>query len=212
MRQFESVLAVLERTGHVEGWSLTPAGARLRRIYHECDLLLSLALDDGLFDGLEDAEVAALASCCTYEHRSSEPPPPPLLPSAELRTRVARLDALAQELNRVEGAHKVPPTRLPDAGFAAAAWSWAAGQDLHLILDEDLTGGDFVRNVRQLVDLLRQLGEVAPEPATPATPPRRAARVTRTWGDPRVREHRVTIRKGEPWGEPGAARERSTRR
>ncbi len=179
VRQFESVLAVLERTGHVEDWTLTSSGARLRRIYHECDLLLSLALDEGLFDGLEDAEIAALASCCTYEHRSSEPPPPPLLPSSALRTRVARLDALAQELNRVEGAHKVPPTRLPEPGFAAAAWSWAAGQDLHLILDEDLTGGDFVRNVRQLVDLLHQLAGVAPEAPTREGARRAAESLTR---------------------------------
>ncbi len=179
VRRFESVLAVLERTGHVEDWSLTPSGERLRRIYHECDLLLSLALGEGLFDGLSDAEVAALASCCTYEHRSSEPAPPPLLPSAELRTRVERLDTLAQELNRIEGAHKVPPTRLPEPGFAAAAWSWAAGQDLHLILDEDLTGGDFVRNVRQLVDLLRQLAEVAPHEDTRAAARRAAEALVR---------------------------------
>jgi ATP-dependent RNA helicase HelY len=166
VRQFESVLAVLERTGHVDGWQLTDTGARLRRIYHECDLLLSLALGEGLFDGLDPAELAALASCCTHEHRSSEPPPPPTLPSAQVRARVGRLDALAEELNRIEGAHKVPLTRSPEPGFAAAAWSWASGQDLHLILDEDLTGGDFVRNVRQLIDLLRQLAEVAPEADT----------------------------------------------
>lgn len=162
VRQFDNILSVLTRTGHVEGWALTTSGQRLRRIYHECDLLLSLALEDGLFDGLEDAEVAALASCCTYEHRSSEPPPPPVLPSTALRDRIGRLDELVARLHGIEGAQHVPLTRLPDPGFAAAAWSWAAGQDLDVILDEDLTGGDFVRNVRQLIDLLRQLAEVAP--------------------------------------------------
>ena len=34
--------------------------------------------------------------------------------------------------------------------------------------DDDLSGGDFVRNVKQLIDLLRQIGEVAPLPATGA--------------------------------------------
>ena len=57
VRQFDNILSVLTRTGHVEGWALTTSGQRLRRIYHECDLLLSLAIEDGLFDGLEDAEV-----------------------------------------------------------------------------------------------------------------------------------------------------------
>ena len=29
-----------------------------------------------------------------------------------------------------------------------------------------MSGGDFVRNVKQLIDLVRQLGQIAPEPAT----------------------------------------------
>ena len=40
--------------------------------------------------------------------------------------------------------------------------------------DEQVSGGDFVRNVKQLIDLLRQVGEVAPEPQTAAAA-RRAA-------------------------------------
>ncbi len=171
VRQFEAILTVLGATGHVADWTLTDAGQRLRRIYHEADLLLSIALERGLFDGLEPAEVAALASCVTYEHRSAEPPPPPVLPNQLVRDRVRDLESLSEELLRIERRHKVPRSREPQAGFAAAAWSWASGQDLDLILDEDLTGGDFVRNVRQLIDLLRQISEVAPEPAT-----RRAAR------------------------------------
>jgi ATP-dependent RNA helicase HelY len=32
-----------------------------------------------------------------------------------------------------------------------------------------MTGGDFVRNVKQLIDLLRQVGDVAPRPETAST-------------------------------------------
>ena len=166
VRQFDGVLAVLGDTGHVEGWSLTPSGRRLRRIYHECDLLISLALERGLFDGLTPAGVAAFASCCTHEHRSSEPPPPPTYPDPQLRRRVDSLSQLWSELVVLEKRHRVPATREPEPGFAAAAWLWAEGRELEGILDEDLTGGDFVRNARQLIDLLRQLAEVAEEPAT----------------------------------------------
>lgn len=172
--QFEAICAVLRRTGHVEDWSLTESGRRLRRIYHESDLLVSLAIDRALFDGLDRAEVAALASCLTYEHRSSEPPPVPVVPSAALRLRIERLEELHDELNSLERSRGLPPTRAPDAGFAAASWSWAAGHELDMILDEDLTGGDFVRNVRQLVDLLRQLGQVIPA-SDPAASARAAA-------------------------------------
>jgi ATP-dependent RNA helicase HelY len=158
--RFDAVLGVLEAYGHVEGWSLTPSGRRLRRIYHECDLLVSLALDAGLLEGLDAPAVAALASCLTYEHRSSEPPPPPDMPTRELRERFAVLCGLAGDLQRDERAAGLALTREPQAGFARAAWGWAAGRPLADVLTDDMSGGDFVRNTKQLVDLLRQLAVV----------------------------------------------------
>ncbi|UDY38025.1 DEAD/DEAH box helicase [Dermatobacter hominis] len=168
VKRFDAVLEVLARGGHTRGWSLTPSGERLRRIYHECDLLLSLALDDGLFDDLDAPGVAALASCVTYEHRSPEAPPPPQYPSQDVRRRAERLDDLCSRLNGWERAAKVPETRRPEPGFAAAAFAWADGRSLQAVLDDDMTGGDFVRNTKQLIDLLRQLGDVAPDPRTAA--------------------------------------------
>ncbi len=159
--QFDSVLDVLRRTGHVGDWQLTASGERLRRIYHESDLLISIALEEGVFDDLEAADVAALASCFTYEHRSADPPPPPVMPSREVAERIGMLAGLTAKLHATERALEVPTGRQPEPGFAATAWAWASGQDLNLVLDEDLTGGDFVRNVRQLVDLLRQIAAVA---------------------------------------------------
>ncbi|MDQ6839468.1 MAG: hypothetical protein M3137_14365 [Actinomycetota bacterium] len=32
--------------------------------------------------------------------------------------------------------------------------------------DGEVNGGDFVRNIKQLIDLLRQLGDLAPDQAT----------------------------------------------
>ena len=48
--------------------------------------------------------------------------------------------------------------REPDIGFAEAAWRWASGQDLAKVLaNTALTPGDFVRWVRQVIDLAGQL-------------------------------------------------------
>jgi len=48
-----------------------------------------------------------------------------------------------------------------------AAHDWAGGLALHRVLEDDaMSGGDFVRNVKQLIDLLRQLALAAPSPAT----------------------------------------------
>jgi ATP-dependent RNA helicase HelY len=50
------------------------------------------------------------------------------------------------------------------------AHGWAAGGDLDGVLeDEDVSGGDFVRNMKQLIDLLRQVAKAAPDPATRRT-------------------------------------------
>jgi ATP-dependent RNA helicase HelY len=62
----------------------------------------------------------------------------------------------------------------------ALAHAWAAGQTLsHVIADEDMSGGDFVRNIKQLIDLLRQLGDLAPLPETAAACRSAADRVFR---------------------------------
>ena len=58
-------------------------------------------------------------------------------------------------------------TRAPDPTFVAIAYAWAAGEAFAEVVEaEELSGGDFVRNVKQLIDLLRQLAEVAPVAAT----------------------------------------------
>lgn len=54
--------------------------------------------------------------------------------------------------------------RAPDFGFCWPAQRWANGHSLTAVLkDSDLTVGDFVRNMKQIVDLLRQLRAAAPE-------------------------------------------------
>jgi len=166
-RQFDRVLRVLETWGYVEGWSLTEAGEVLGRIYHECDLLVAEALRAGLFDQLDATGVAALASTFTYEARRPEGQSEPWFPSPRMRRRWDELERMASELNAAEEEAGLPLTRRPDAGFVAHAHGWAAGEELsEVIIDEAVSGGDFVRNVKQLIDLVRQLGDVAPEPAT----------------------------------------------
>ena len=181
-RQFDRVLRVLEAWGYVEGWSLTEAGELLVRIYHECDLLAAEALRNGLLDGLGPDAVAALTSALTYETRQAKGATPrqPAFPPGPLQARWLELRQLAEELNAAEADAGLPVTRPPDAGFMAAAYAWARGEDLgEVISEEEMTGGDFVRNVKQLVDLLRQLGDMAPSAATAADARRAADQVFR---------------------------------
>jgi ATP-dependent RNA helicase HelY len=161
-RRFDRVLRLLDAWGHLDGWALTEKGNRLAHLYHECDLLIVEALDVELLDDLDPASLAGLVSVFTYEHRSAAPPPAPWFPSRKVRDRFEAIGELAKELQADEHRAGLTLTRDPDPGFVALAFAWAAGEDLDDVLeDEALSGGDFVRNVKQLIDLLRQLGQTS---------------------------------------------------
>jgi ATP-dependent RNA helicase HelY len=170
-RQFDRVLRVLEAWGYVEAWSLTEWGELLARLYTEGDLIVAESVREGIFDDLGPADVAALVSCFTYERRGPEggrPAPPHRWPTPELAARWREIDRAARELNHNEDDAGLPESRAPDPGFVPYVHDWVAGHDLADILerDEEMTGGDFVRHIKQCIDLLRQLGDVAPKPAT----------------------------------------------
>jgi len=166
-RELDAVLEVLRGRGMVGDWELTARGGLLVRIFHECDLLIADCLATGLLDDLDPPALAGVASVFTYEHRSKVPAPPPWFPDRLSRQRVEAILDRAEDLRAAEGAAGLPATRLPDPTFLGLAHAWAEGRPLDTVLDDDeMTGGDFVRNVRQLVDLLRQVGEAAPDPRT----------------------------------------------
>jgi ATP-dependent RNA helicase HelY len=84
-----------------------------------------------------------------------------------VRERQLEVDRIWRDLAAVEDEAGLPESRAPDPGFTRLAHAWAAGGDLEDVLARDeITGGDFVRNVKQLIDLLRQLGDAAPVAAT----------------------------------------------
>jgi ATP-dependent RNA helicase HelY len=168
-RRFDRVLRLLEAWGYLDGWALTEAGGVLARTYHEADLLVAEAMTSGLLEDLDAPSLAALVSCFTYEHRGRDRAPEPRFPSSTVRERFGRLERLASELNADEDEAGLPATRAPDAGFVHLAHAWAAGDGLADVLeDELLSGGDFVRNVKQLLDLLRGIADVAPSAVTAA--------------------------------------------
>ena len=160
-RQFDRVLSVLGELGYVEGWELAPKGRMLSRIYGEGDIHVGEALATSLFDGLSPAEAAALVSTVVYESRERIPTTGEL-PTAETQARHARLQELWRAVRRTEDRHGVQLCRDLDAGFATPVFHWAEGKPLEDVLAEtEMAPGDFVRTCKQLVDLLRQIEEVA---------------------------------------------------
>jgi ATP-dependent RNA helicase HelY len=165
-RQFDRVLRVLEDLGYVSGWEVTDKGRRLARIYGEGDLLVGEALDAGLLEGLSPSEVAALVSSMVYESRERVPVAG-TMPTAASSERFERLDRIWRRVRRAEDEHQVQLCRELDAGFGVPVFHWAEGKPLEDVLQEtEMAPGDFVRTCKQLLDLLRQIEEVAsPETA-----------------------------------------------
>ena len=102
-RRLDARLSLLERWGHVEVDALAPdpRGELLARIYHESDLLVAEALSEGVFDGLDPPELAAVVSACTFEVRSGRWRPESRPPTT-VRPALARLEALAERLRADE--------------------------------------------------------------------------------------------------------------
>lgn len=166
-RTFEKVLRILREWEYVDGWSLTDKGEALARTFHESDLLVAECLARGYLDDLDPASTAALASVFVYEHRSSEPPPAPWFPSQEVRKKWRRISSTSVEINSIETAASLNPHRAPDPTYIAIAYAWAVGEGFAEVVEaEELSGGDFVRTMKQLIDLLRQIALIAPNPST----------------------------------------------
>jgi len=159
---FERRLAVLDSRGYTNGWELTSRGERLRFVYNELDLLLAESVEAGLLTGLAPAELAAVATLFTFEPRRADLAEE--LPTDVVTERGEGIFELSRELAAEEQRQRINPSRVPDPGFAAIAFDWTEGASLEDLFDDDEAGaGDFVRNMRQLVDLLRQLRDAYAE-------------------------------------------------
>lgn len=178
-RQFDRVLEVLAQLDYIHGegeqTTLTEAGKTMRRIYGERDLLVAESLRLGLWSSLDAPSLAAMASTLVYEpRRESFGGGERGLPRGAFREALDQTQRLWAKLDDLEQDHGLAPTEPLAPGLARAVYSWARGATLDRALDEaELAAGDFVRWVKQTIDLLDQLSIVA-EDATVASTARRA--------------------------------------
>lgn len=164
VEEFHSIVALLDRMNYLDGWSLTPRGERLRGVYNETDLLLTECIERGVFYGLDHTELAALLSAFVYEPRSDQVSPADW-PTELLGERWGQVEEIWGTLVENERQARLSPTRRPDPGFGNQAFAWVSGEDFDEITTGSMAPGDFVRVSRQLVDLLKQVRDIAPDMA-----------------------------------------------
>jgi ATP-dependent RNA helicase HelY len=165
-KTFDRVCDVLSAYGYLESTEdgqhrISTDGQRLRRIYGEKDLLISQALRQGAFGDLDAVEVAAFASVLVYQAKREDRGLRPRMPSISLETAVDIVVREWSALEDVEEQNKLPLTGEPELGLIWPMYKWARGRHLQEVLSgTDLAAGDFVRWVKQVIDLLDQLAKI----------------------------------------------------
>ena len=164
VRRFHQLADVLGRRGYLDvtTGAVTGRGRVLAGIYADVDLLVAELLVGGQLEGLAPADLAGVAALLVHEPRRDDVLPPDHLPSAALDRAAALIGTLADAIRADEVEAGVPPLRDIDAGFVAPIVRWSTGLTLEESVGElEVSGGDFVRNVKQALDLLGQLRDVS---------------------------------------------------
>jgi ATP-dependent RNA helicase HelY len=178
-RTFDRIVGLLTERKFIEtdadgSLRVTDDGRLLARIYSESDLLVAECLRSRAWTGLGPAELAAVVSAVVYESRGGDGPAAPRpteVPTAPLRRALAHIGRLSAAIRGDEQRHRISLSREPDEGFVTAIYRWATTGNLAAALAASdmaasgtpLQAGDFVRWCRQVLDLLDQLRNVAPE-------------------------------------------------
>jgi len=178
-RTFDRIVGLLTERGYIQGPATDPNvtddGRLLARIYSESDLLVAECLRTGAWADLKPAELAAVVSAVLYESRGGDGPGAALaaeVPTPRLRQALQQTSRLSDALRADEQTHRIAASREPDDGFVNVIYRWARTGDLAAALaaadaagsGSPLSAGDFVRWCRQVLDLLDQVRNAAPDP------------------------------------------------
>ena len=160
-KRFDRIKVILDKFGYIDNDEITKSVKLLAKIYGETDLLISESIQAGVFNTLAPADLVSVISACIYESRNDEAAK---VPRGDVQLALAVVSKIYAKIHDAESDMNLEPMRAPDLGFCWASHKWASGHSLTSILKgSELTVGDFVRAMKQIIDLLRQLRAAAPD-------------------------------------------------
>lgn len=161
-KEFDGVCQILSELKYLtQDHQVTALGARLAGLYCENDLLLALSLERDDWSVLEPAEVAALAAAFLGIERGAQRDIEVLNVPTNLKQSLNLVAHHAKRLTKIENHYGITPSLGPSFGICEGIYLWAKGFDLEACLDSTgLSAGDFVRVVKQVLDLLGQIVKV----------------------------------------------------
>jgi ATP-dependent RNA helicase HelY len=157
-KTFDRICDVLTHLGYIEGEKPLAQGKILAKIYAESDLLLTETIRAGVLDNLTAPELLSTVSSMIFQSRSRDEYAPKM-PHQNVANALAEITRLWAKLEAIENDFDVKTQKEPDFGFAYISYRWAQGNSLTNVLKgSDMSVGDFVRSIKQLMDLMVQIG------------------------------------------------------
>jgi len=172
-RAFDRRCGVLTTLGYLEGEGegTTPTswGTMLRTIYSENDLVIAECLRRDVWAGLGPPALAAVVSTLVYEGRREDEGRTPRIPQGPAGPLGLALRETVRVASAINDRHQdvgLPRVETPQWGIVGPVHAWAQGKGLEAVLKgSDLAPGDLVRWFRQVIDVLDQVADVAPDPS-----------------------------------------------
>ncbi|HLH70913.1 MAG TPA: DEAD/DEAH box helicase [Candidatus Dormibacteraeota bacterium] len=159
-RKLRRLCRILADTGFLAGDRPSEKGLLAARVYGENTLLITEAVWNGWFDGLEPAELCAVLAMLAAEDRGRErgprgprryPTPAVAQTSRLIRALYFRFADLEQELDE-------PNLRPLSYDYIDFAYRWATGEAMDAIpLPPTVDIGDAIKAMKSLYSVLRQL-------------------------------------------------------
>ena len=164
-REFDRVCAVLADLDYLtieDGLhAVTTRGEVLRGIYSDRDLVVAHCIEQGIWQGLPPEQLASAVSALVFDARRDDDTPIQL-PEGQLGDVLLDMEQIWGELKDVEAQNRIDYLAELDFGFIWPTLKWARGQDLARVLrNQTLAAGDFVRWIKQVIDLLKQISVVS---------------------------------------------------
>lgn len=160
-KTFDRITEVLNHLEYLSGDQVTDSGKMLSKIYAESDLSIAESIKSGIFGKLSDIEIASVLSIFIYESRKPEPPK---IPNSNVQEALSEIVTIWSKLHNLESEYQLKTQREPDFGLCWMVFRWGGGHGLNSLLrNSDLSVGDFVRAIKQLIDLLNQVGTAYPD-------------------------------------------------
>jgi ATP-dependent RNA helicase HelY len=160
-RTFDQICSVLSELNYIDGENIAPEGEMLSSIYSEFDLLVSESIRQKIWNELTPAELASVLSAIIFQARNDD--------EAKMKTPKGAILEATKSMERIwfaihtlESINRLDTMRQLDTGLTWATYRWASGATLSEVLENtDLTAGDFVRQMKQLLDLLTQISALS---------------------------------------------------